>query len=275
MVTVYFQDIDFSALSPVRYTRLGHKISGLCVSEPWVLVADYWNNTVYLHILPDLRLHDQLYVGAARVPRAGKDGLVYVPSWYGIVLLQISSTGKMRVIRFLSTVGRHFLNHPRVAVGPTPGLLCVASWRPAALWMVNTTDDSVVQTVQLPEQCEYIWSVAALNTGQLLICYRVAVPFGNRLAFYRSMTESLVVFTDLLPAGDCVYGLAANWNRFVGIYVDHEELMVVDADGSVLHAVDCVLGKLGIHMQETRDVAVWQDCVWLGGYGYVVLLCAD
>ena len=180
----------------------------------------------------------------------------------------------MTVIRNI-TVGGQNLSYPSVAVGPQPGLLCVAQWRPARLWLVNATDGRVKQPLPLPQQCVGLYSVAALDSGQLMISYHVSWYGKFSLAVYRSTSESPTVLTSLSSVGDLVSGLVGIGNQFLAPYNYAGDLLVVSANGTVLHTVDAVSGKLGIFLYSIYDVAVWQDCVWLGGVlGDLVPLCA-
>ena len=165
---------------------------------------------------------------------------------------------------------------PRVAVGPQPGLLCVAGQYPARLWLVNATDGRVKQALPLPQQCVALYSVAAMDSGQLMISYTASWPWKFSLAVYRSMSESPTVLTSLSSVGDLVWGLVGSGNQFLAPYSHSGDLLVLSANGTVLHTVDAVSGKLGIFLYGIHDVAVWQDCVWLGGwFGDLVLLCAN
>ncbi len=51
-------------------------------------------------------------------------------------------------------------------------------------------------------------------------------------------------------------------------------LLVLGADGSILHTVDAVSGKQGVWLFGVPDIAVWQGCIWLQSLnGVLVLLC--
>ncbi len=271
-VTIYmcFQNVDYSRLQPVRYARLKHNITGLCVSGRWLVVTDEVNTS--LHSLPDLALHHQVRVEACRLPRAATDSLVYVPAWRYIAVLEITASGNITELRNITTVGGQDLWYPRVAVGPQPGQLCVAQFHQPRLWIVNTTNDRVIHTVRLPDPCLRLWSVAALDSGQLMIAYSVSYP-NQTLAFYTSVADSPEVVHRSVADG--VNGLLGHGQHFLAPYILKADLLVLGSNGSVLHTVDTVSGKLGVYLHRIVDVAVWQDCVWLGGYwGDLVLLCA-
>ena len=269
-----FQDIDYAGLRPVRYQRLGHAIWGLCVSGPWLIVTDWYN--VSLYSLPDLQLHHQVRVYSCILPRAESDGrVVYVPGWEYIAVIEISDSGNMTVIRNITTMGGQNLFHLSVAVGPQPGQLCVAQRDPPRLWVVNASDGSVVQNITLPDRCREMRSVAVLDSGQLLFSYRIN-RYTYGLAWYRSVTDSPTLLTNLTSTADVVYGIQASGDHFLAPYVFKANLLVLGPDGSVLHTVDAVSGKLGIWLYGIEDVAVWQDCVWLGSrHKDLVRLCAD
>ena len=271
-LAVCFQNVDYSRLQPVRYARLKHNITGLCVSGPWLVVTDWVNTSLYS--LPDLALHHQVTVKACRLPRAASDSLVYVPSRWYIVVLEITASGNITELRKITTVGGQDLWYPSVAVGPQTGQLCVAQFDRPRLWIVSTTNDRVIHTVRLPDPCQRLWSVAALDSGQLMISYSVSYP-NCSLAFYTSVADSPEVVHNMSSVADIVNGLLGHGQHFLAPYVYKADLLVMGSNGSVLHTVDTVSGKLGVYLHWINDVAVWQDCVWLGGYwGDLVLLCA-
>ncbi len=271
-----FQDVDYAVIKPVRYAKLNHSIYGLCLSGSWLVVADWGANTTRLYSLPDLALHHQVTVERCRQPRADTAGLVYVPTWRPnghIAVLQIIS-GRLVEIRNITAVGGHGLHFPVVAVGPQPGQLCVGQFD--RLSIINTTDDRLVREVRLPCQCDYLLSVAALYSGQLMISYFNSYPDNHSLAFYTSVTDSPTVLYNMAAVGDGVFASLCHGQHFLVPYLYKADLLVVDSSGAVLHTVDAVSGKLGVYLYAITDVAVWQDCVWLGGlYGDLVLLCAD
>ncbi len=225
-----FQDVDFARLRPVRYTELNHSIYGLCVSGSWLVATDYDSNTTSLYSLPGLELHDQLAVECCRHPRSDSDGVVYVPSYPNIAVLQITDSGNLAEIRNLSSargwsLGERF--ELSVALGPQPGLLCVAQWRPPKLWVVDASDDSLLHNLTLPDPCEAVESVAALDSGQLMISYIVSWPTYS-LSVYRSVTDSPTLLTTV---GDRVWGLTGSGTQFLAPYWLQADLLVLDPDG--------------------------------------------
>ncbi len=277
-LSVCFQDDDYARLQPLRYAKLNHTINGLCVRGPWLVVADATTNTTSLYSLPDLALHHQVTVEWCHLPRAASDGIVYVPARRYITVLKITAIGNMTELRNITTVGGEHLWYPSVAVGPRPGQLCVGQGdpkRPCRLWIVDVTYDRFAQAVRLPDPCKRVWSVAALNSGQLMISYRIGWP-NNSLAFYTSVADSPTVLHDMSPVQDGVTGLLGSENHFLAPYLFKTDLLVVGTDASVLHTVDAVSGKLGVYLYKIHDVAVWQDCVWLAGaYGDLVFFCVS
>ncbi len=277
---VCFQDIDYTGLRPVRFQRLGHHITGLCVSGPWLVVTDWDAHNISLYSLPDLHLRQQARLLGCHHPRADSDGVIYVPANYAIVLLEISDSGNMTVIRKITPVGGQRLWSPivAVAVGPQPGQLCVAARD--RLWVVNATDGRMLQELTVPDQCQYHYSVAVLDSGQLLISFRIRSQstntVTNTLALYRRVADSPTLLTNLTSTADWVSGISVRGNHFLAPYVFNSNLMVLGDDGSVLHTVDAVRGKLGISLYGIFDVAIWQGCFWVGGrLSDLVLLCAD
>ncbi len=268
-----FQDVDYARLRPVRYRKMNHSIYGLCVSGSWLVATDYMDNRVSLYSLPGLELHDQLTVPWCRLPRTDSDGVVYVPAYYHIAVLQITDSGNLTEIQNLSSVGGQSLGAEQsVAVGPQPGQLCVGQAGPPRLWVVKASDGSLLNNLTLPDPCDWLFSVA----GQLMISY--SAPWPNfSLAVYRSVTDSPTQLANLTTVGCSMYGLTGSGNHFLAPYNVHQaDLLVLGPDGSVLYTVDAVSGKLGIWLHEISDVAVWQDCVWMGaGKGDLVLLCTN
>ncbi len=246
-----FQNVDYSRLQPVRYARLKHNITGLCVSGRWLVVTDWVNTSLYS--LPDLALRHKVRVEACRLPRAASDSLVYVPGKRYIALLEITASGNMTELRNITTVGGQKLLLPSVAVGPQPGQLCVAQYHQPRLWIVNTTNDRVIHTVRLPDPCQVLWSVAALDSGQLMISYSVSHP-NFSLAFYTSVADSPEVLHRSVADG--VNGLLGHGQHFLAPHVFKADLLVMGSNGSVLHTVDAVSGKLGVYLHWINDVAV-------------------
>ncbi len=277
--SLHFQghdDIDYSDLKPVRYAKFNHSMSGLCVCEPWMIVSDYIGNACRVYRLADLRLMDQLSVAYSHSPRAERNGLIFVPGYrnnVNITLLGINGTGKMTVLRNLTAGGRD-LRYPSVATGLEADLLCVSTDFPPALLIVNVTEDRVVREMELPKPCQTLCSVAALASGEVLIYYSAADYYDGSLALYGSVSEPPTLLTNMTSECDVVLGLLGTGNRFLVPYCYSSELLVVAPDGSVLHVIEALTGKLGIWLYRVSDVAVWQDCVWVGGgYGDLVLLC--
>ena len=271
---VCLQDIDYARLRPVRYQRLGRKISGLCVSGSWLIVTDD-RITTSLYSLPDMQLHDQLHIESCLLPRADGDGVVYVPGSRYIAVLQIIDSGHITEIRNITAVGGQSLYFPAIAVGPQPGQLCVGRYAPPTLWVINISDGSLLHNLVLPDQCEQLSSIAALASGHLMISYKVSSTT-HGLAVYRSVTDSPTLLANLTTVEDWVNGCLGSGNHFLASYTYDSDLLVLGPDGSVLYTVDAIRGKQGVFLSWIQDVAVWQDCVWLGGYyGDFVLLCAD
>ncbi len=241
-----------------------------------MVVVGYLDDRCRVYSFPGLKLMYQLSLGYSRSPRADRDGTIFVPSYRNITLLEISGTGKMTVLRNL-TAGGWGLLYPSVATGLEADLLCVATRYPPALLIVNITEDRVVRAMELPEPCQRIFSVAALATGEVLIFYLVDISnssFTGSFALYGSVSEPPTLLTNMTSERDFVRGLLGTGNRFLVLYNYSGELLVVAPDGSVLHDIEALTGKLGIWLYIATDVAVWQDCLWMVGFrGDMFLLC--
>ncbi len=231
-LSLCFQDVDYARLRPVRFAKMNHSIYGLCVSGSWLVVADWFRYTVSLYSLPGLEPRHQLTVPLCRQPRADSDWVVYVPGHRYIAVLQITDSGKLTEIRNLSSVGGQSLWEPSVAVGPQPGQLCVG-WRvPPRLWVVNASDGSLLHNLTPPDPCRYLYSVAALDSGHLMISYWMGT---YSLAVYRSVTDSPTLLTNLTTVGCSMYGLTGSGNHFLAPhYVQQADLLLLGPVGSVL-----------------------------------------
>ncbi len=237
------------------------------------MVANFFENITRLYSLPDLTLYHQVQVDRCSRPGAAIDGRVYVPAGSYIALLEITDYGIMTAIRNITSVGGQDLDRSCVAVGPQAGQLCVSTQEPARLWVVNSTDGWLVQTLDVPEQCIALYAVAALDSGQVMISYLATWYKEFRLAVYSSTSESPTLLTNLTSVTDYVQGLVGVGNLFLAPHAYSSDLLVLSSDGSVLHRVDAVSG---VFLHNIRDVTIWQDCVWLGTlFGDLLLLCAD
>ncbi len=131
----------------------------------------------------------------------------------------------------------------------------------------------MVETLEIPDPCDWVLSVASLTTGEILISYHVN-PVSYSIALYRSASESPTQLSNLSSVTDWVEAMESNDNLFLMSYNLGGDLLVLPAEGFVLHTVDAVSGKLRIFLHDVEGVAVWQDCVWMGGeHGDLVLLC--
>ena len=176
-----FQAIDYAALKPVRYAQLSYSIFGMCVRESWLAVTDY--NRVRLYSLPQLQLLSYVPIPRCHNPCCDRNGMLYVPGHYNIKVLEISDSGNMSVVRTL-TAGRQYMIWPRVASHPQPGLVFVADnqgHNAPELYVINVADDSVVETLEIPDPCYWLLSLSSLPTGEILISYRVS-PVNSSIA---------------------------------------------------------------------------------------------
>ncbi len=261
-----FQVIDHAALKPVRQADLGHnRIDGMCVTRQWLVVSDYVYNNIIVYSLPDLQLRDQIRVSGRR-PRADSDGMVYIAGVEYISMLEISNTGNVSVQGRLTAGGRLRYTFS-VAVGPQSGQLCAGNDDPPAVYIIDINNDSIEQTLELPSVIDGVQSVAALGSGQILVA-----NWRGNLAWYRSVSESAVLLTETPVTGWSV-AMLGNINQFLVAPWSGSQLYVMDSEGG-WHTVDALRWETGVWLPSIRDVAVWENCVWVVNfYGSLVLLC--
>ncbi len=104
---VFFQNLDYSRLHPVRYRNLGHgRLSSICVSGRWlVALHGYpWRIAAHVYTLPGLqsecKLPDVLFL--CDDIRADSEGRVFSGCWERVAMLEISETGNLTFSRNLT-----------------------------------------------------------------------------------------------------------------------------------------------------------------------------
>ncbi len=251
-------------------------IFGICISGPWLLATGWYG--ISLYSLPDLQPNHQLKLPHCRQPRTDRDGMVYVPTDRHIAVLKISDSGNMIEVRNLTSVGGQSLGFPFIAIGPQPGQLLVAQLYPPRLWVINITDSSLLHPLTLPDQVVTMLSVAALDSGHIMISSYLAGTgrWTSGLAVYRSATDSPTLLANMTSVEDYVSGLTTMGNHFLAPYCLHGNLLVLNATGSVLQTIDTSKWNLETFLYGVIDVAGWEDwnCFWLATvHGDLVLLC--
>lgn len=197
-------------------------------------------------------------------PRADSDGVVYIPGSRYISMLEISDSGHATVIGNLTGQGE-LQGHTVVAVGPRPGELCVG--HSSHVYIVNITTDSILRRLARPPGLRKVDSLAVLPTGQILVSDR-----DGQIAWYRSVSESAILLADTPDSGRRVL-MVGNVNLFLVAPHFGSQLFVMDYEG-IWHTVDALNGKDGVWVPGITDMAVWDNCVWVGNdEGSLVLLC--
>ncbi len=232
------------------------------MTRQWLVASDRFN--IFVYSLPDLQLRDQVQV-YGRHPRVDSDGMVYLAGMKYISMLKISNTGIVSVQGNLTAGG--LLDTFSVAVGPQPGQLCAGHRMPPAAYIIDMKNDSIEQTLELPFGIGYVWSVAALGSGQILVA-----DWDGDLAWYKSVSEPAVLLTDTSVTGWEV-AMLGNINQFLVATYRGTQLYVMDSEGGWL-TVDALKWETGVWVPDIKDVAVWENCVWIvNDYSSLVLLC--
>ena len=228
-----------------------------------------------MYSLPELQYKDQVnFSFPVRFPRADQAGLVYVPAVYQswISLLTVSDTGTVTVNRNLTLGGLQGGGVASIATGPQPGELCV-TLHPPRVVILNVADDRITYNLSLPVGTEDVWSVAVLDTGQILIA--VFIDRAVALVLYSSFDGLPVLLNDIHTSPlYLVYGMIGHANHFLITWPRFSLILVVDAEGKFTSTVDALNGKSGVWLDFMIDVAIWDNCVWvLSFYHSLVLLC--
>ena len=227
--------------------------------------SQYQYSRVYS--LPQLKLRDSVQV-AGWWPRADSgNGMVYIPHTRTITMLSINDSGKATVLGRL-TAGGKLWGFPYVAVGPQLGQLCVGQFESPDVYIINIANDSIVDTLVLPRGVAGLWTLATRGTGQILI------QAEKGLVLYKSVSEPPVQLTDTPISGKSeALIMIGNQDQFlVGVRWE-SDLFLVDVD-STWHAVTALNGEDGVWLMNIKDVAVWDNCVYVAdAYGPLVLLC--
>ena len=266
---LHLQMIDPAALRPVRHAKLlRHKNHGICVSQQWLVAVD-WDSNITVYSLPELQLRSWKQVSCYWHPCADSFGVIYLPYIGFVTMVEVSDNGNLTVLGKLNVGGR-FKQKKRlisVAVGSQPGQLYMAGRFSSNFYLVNTTSDTIIHNLTLPNEITDVVAIAALNSGQIL----VATAYG-RLALYPSVFEPAELLTNV-PFYYAWVSANANANQFLVSAWGMSMLFVLDRNGS-WDAVKALNGVDGVWVPSIEDVAVWEDCVWVADLtGSLILLC--
>lgn len=233
----------------------------------WLIVAYGYGNGTRLYSLPDLQLRAQIPI-TGWCPRADSAGMIYMfeKSQKYIGMLEISNTGDVS-LRGNLTAGGQLLFRVSIAVGPQPGQLCAGNFYPPAVYILDIKNDTIEETLVLPPEIRFVTSLAALESGQILLA-----DYDGDLVWYKSASELAVLLTDT-PATGYEVTMLGNINQFLITAYRVSQLYVMDGAGT-LHVVDALNGESGVWLPEIKDVAVSENCLWAADYGgCLVLLC--
>lgn len=260
--------IDPTALKPVRHSYLQHdRNHGICVSKQWFVAVD-WQSNITVYSLPDLQLRHWVQLSCHWHPRADSAGVIYLPYFGFVTMIEISDNGNVTVLGRLSAGGfRQSLIS--VAIGPQSQLY-IAHRFSAHFYLVNTTSDTIIHTLTLPAEINDVTGIAALTSGQVLVINDG--EYWGKIAVYPSAFEPAELLTDV-PFARSWMSLTGNANQFLISLWKISQLIIIDDKGG-WQAVRALNGVDGVWVPCIQDVAVWEDCVWVSSdFGSVILLC--
>ncbi len=225
------------------------------------------NFNISVYSLPDLELQSRVELQNDYQARADSHGVVYVPGWNKVSVLEIGDTGSVTIQGNL-TAGGQLYGHLFVAVGPQEGQLCVAQSYPPAVYIINITTDSIIHTLELPSDETHdmhLSSLATVTNGQIMV-----QEDRGYLLLYGSVSESAVrlAYAPVHRQRDVV--MSGHNKQFVVGVEGKADLYVVDEEG-IWHTVDALKGQERVQIS---DIAVWGECVWVASFeGSLDLLC--
>ncbi len=261
-----FQIIDHLDLTPVRQTELGYPTEGFCITRQWlVIVRAHWAQPALdVYSLPDLKFRDSTQTGGWW-PRADNDNMVYLPFGNNISMFQINSSGGISLLGSF-TLPRKLPGWANVAVGPRVGQLIVGASLSCRVCIISTTNSSMIlRTLKWPRKLGWLQSMATGGNGQIL------VGTVKGMVLYKSPAHQPVLLTDAPVYGGL--GIICHGNQFLACERSGSRLFVVDADGT-WHTVNALNGQDGVWLTNIRDVAVWDNCVFVTDiHTTLVLLC--
>ena len=150
---VFFQNLDYSRLHPVRYRNLGHGLlQSICVSGRWLVTLRWDSTAAQVYSLPGLQPECKLpdVLSDCGDIRADSEGRVFGACYNRVAMLEISETGNLTFSRNLTAGGRLDGRDNTVAVGSTPGQLWVGCWWVPAghtcdIYLIDIDNDTVIQ----------------------------------------------------------------------------------------------------------------------------------
>ena len=220
---------------------------------------------ISVYSLPDLELRDRVELQNDYLARADSNGVVYVPFWNAVSVLEISDTGSVTIQGNLTAGGR-LQRRLSVAVGPQEGQLCVAQHYPAAVYIIDINTDTIIHTLVLPSEVTHLRSVATTASGQVM----VKESEWHDLLLYRSVDQPAVRLSHTpIHWGANVIMLGHNNQLVIGVD-GSADLYIVDEEG-IWHTVGALKGEGRVRIS---DLAVWGECLWVARYdGSLELLC--
>ncbi len=257
------------ALKPVRQTELGYPTEGFCITRQWlVVVRAHWAQpALTVYSLPDLKFRDSIQT-RGWWPRADGDNVIYLPYNDYVSMFQINSTGGISVLGRFTLPGNFwgYRVYARVAVGPRVGQLLIGASSSNHVCIISTTNSSMIlRTLHWHWSLGGLESMAAGGNGQIL----VGVQHG--LLLYKSAAQQPVLLTDAPVYGWLVF--TSHENQFLACERFGSRLFVMDSDGT-WHTVNALNGQDGVWLTRIRDVAIWDNCVFVSdNHSTLILLC--
>ncbi len=130
-----------------------------------------------------------------------------------------------------------------------------------------------MKTLVLPRAWHRQLVLATLETGQVLACVQKTAD-EQVVVLYNTLSEQPVVLT-ATTTRDWLIMLGHGSQVLAGVRWGSQLFLGNFADGNVTwHTVDALNGEKGVWLTNIRDVALWDNCVYVAdAYGPLVLLC--
>ncbi len=268
---VFFQNLDYTRLHPVRYQNLEHgRLYSICVSGRWLVALHGDLPAVIVYSLPGVQPEYTLpdVFSDCGYIRADSEGRVFGGCRDRVAMLEISETGNLTFSRNLTAGGRLDGRYNAVAVGSTPEQLWVGCWHLSRghicdIYLSDIDNDTVIQKID-SKGCGDGYVSQLLSGGLLIRRY-------DRRSTVVQLYQSDVTIppTNLTVTGE---PLLSHRNHFLLLDEQANTILILDSQGDLVHTVDDLNGKHGIWM-EIWDVAVWENNLLVCDYyGNVMIL---